>query len=89
VGSGRPESVNRLVELLGGPAVHVRKRPGEPDITHADVSKIKRMLGWEPQVSFEEGVKLMLDHIEDWRAAPLWTPDRIADATRQWFRYLG
>jgi len=89
VGTGAPRSVNRLVELLGGPVVHVPKRPGEPDSTHADISKIRRVLGWEPQVGFEEGVKVMLDHIDDWRAAPIWTPDTIARATRDWFKYLG
>jgi UDP-glucose 4-epimerase len=89
VGAGSPQSVNRLVELLGGPVVHVPKRPGEPDRTHADISKIRRGLGWEPTVSFEEGVKIMLDHIEDWRAAPVWTVDTIAQATRDWFKYLG
>ena len=89
VGTGAPQSVNRLVELLGGPVVHVPKRPGEPDSTHADICKIRRVLGWEPQVGFEEGVKVMLDHIEDWRAAPVWTVDTIARATRDWFKYLG
>jgi len=89
VGAGSPQSVNRLVELLGGPVVHVPKRPGEPDCTHADISKIRGGLGWEPTVSFEEGVKIMLDHIEDWRAAPVWTVDTIAQATRDWFKYLG
>ena len=37
VGTGRPVSVNRVVELLGGPVVQVPRRPGEPDCTHADV----------------------------------------------------
>ncbi len=89
VGAGSPQSVNRLVELLGGPVVHVPKRPGEPDRTHADISKIRGGLGWEPTVSFEEGVKIMLDHIEDWRTAPVWTVETIAQATRDWFKYLG
>jgi UDP-glucose 4-epimerase len=89
VGTGSPQSVNRLVELLGGPVAYVPKRPGEPDSTHADISKIRRVLGWEPTVTFEEGVKVMLDHIDDWRAAPIWTEDTIAQATRDWFKYLG
>ncbi|HZU95385.1 MAG TPA: SDR family oxidoreductase [Planctomycetota bacterium] len=89
VGSGRPQSVNRLVELLGGPVTHVPKRPGEPDRTHADIAKIQRVLGWSPRVSFEEGCAEMLRVIEDWRAAPVWTPESIGAATREWFRYLG
>ena len=88
VGSGATVSVNRLVELLGGEKVYIPKRPGEPDSTFADISKIRRELGWEPQVSIEEGVAEILNHIEYWRDAPVWTPDSIADATEDWFRYL-
>jgi len=89
VGTGRPQSVNRLVELLGGAVVHVPKRPGEPDATHADITKIQRGLGWEPKVSFEEGVATILKQIDYWREAPVWTPEKISEATRDWFRYLG
>lgn len=88
VGSGHTYSINRLVELLGGPVTHIPKRPGEPDCTFADISKIRRMLGWEPRVSFEDGVAAMLQHIESWRNAPAWTPETIAAATREWFQYL-
>jgi len=31
----------------------------------------------------------MLVDIERWRDAPLWDSDRIAEATKTWFRYLG
>jgi len=89
VGSDNTYSVNRLVELLGGEVVHIPKRPGEPDCTYADVTRIKRLLGWQATVSFEEGVATMLEHIDYWREAPVWTVDGISDATRDWFRYLG
>ncbi|HUM16434.1 MAG TPA: SDR family oxidoreductase [Candidatus Nitrosotalea sp.] len=89
VGTGAPVAVNRLVALLGGDVVHVPKRPGEPDRTHADVSKIQRQLGWRAKVSIEEGVRILLDNIEYWRQAPVWTPASIEVATRDWFRYLG
>ncbi len=89
VGQGQPSTINRLVELLGGEVVYVPKRPGEPDRTHADISKIKRMLGWAPKVSFEQGVEVMTSNIETWRDAPVWTPEGIAKATKEWFRHLG
>lgn len=89
VGTGTPVTVNRLVALLGGDVVHVPKRPGEPDRTHADVSKIQRQLGWRAKISIEEGVRILLDNIEYWRQAPVWTPVSIEAATRAWFRYLG
>ena len=89
VGSGYTYSVNRLVELLGGEVVHIPKRPGEPDCTFADIAKIRRLLGWEPKVSFEEGVRIMLDNIDYWSQAPVWIPDTIEEATREWFQLLG
>jgi UDP-glucose 4-epimerase len=88
VGSADTYSVNRLAQLLGGDVVHIPKRPGEPDSTFADISKIKRALGWKPTVSFERGVQIMLENIEYWRDAPVWNPASIADATREWFEYL-
>src|SRR6476660_216703 len=57
LGAGNPQSVNRLVELLGGSKTFIPKRPGEPDCTWADITKIKTELGWRPEVSFEEGVR--------------------------------
>jgi UDP-glucose 4-epimerase len=89
LGAGNPQTVNRLVELLGGPVVHIPKRPGEPDCTWADVGKIQSELGWKPIVAFDQGVRRMMEDIELWRDAPLWEPQSIARASEMWFRYLG
>jgi UDP-glucose 4-epimerase len=88
LGAGNPQSVNRLVELLGGEVVYVPKRPGEPDSTWADISKIRRDLRWEPKISFPEGVAAMLSQINYWRNAPVWDPASIASATKGWFAAL-
>src|SRR5437870_2887516 len=37
-------------------------RPAEVDMLVGDASKARRMLGWEPKVSFKELVRLMVDH---------------------------
>ncbi len=89
VGSGGTYSVNRLCELLGGETIHIPKRPGEPDCTFADTTKIERKLGWKAKITFEEGVQKVLENIDYWREAPVWTPDSITDATQDWFKYLG
>ncbi len=89
VGSDNTYSVNRLIELLGGEFTYIPKRPGEPDCTFADTSRIKALLGWHPKVSFEEGVAKMIENIDYWRQAPVWTTETIADATASWFKYLG
>lgn len=88
LGAGNPQSINRLVALLGGETVFVPKRPGEPDCTFADIGKIRRELGWAPKIPFEEGVSRMLAEIENWRDAPLWEASSIAKATETWFRYM-
>jgi UDP-glucose 4-epimerase len=90
VGSDNPVSVNYLAKLLGAPAtVHIPKRPGEPDCTFADTRRIREELGWESHVPIEKGVQNMLKAIDYWREAPVWTPETIAEATKDWFTYLG
>ena len=89
LGAGNPQTVNRLIELLGGgEVVRVPKRPGEPDCTWADITKIQRELGWKQRVSFEEGVGQMLKNLDYWREAPVWDPVSIAGATKNWFAFL-
>jgi UDP-glucose 4-epimerase len=88
LGAGNPQSVNRLADLLGDPQVHIPKRPGEPDCTWADISRIQAELGWKPQVTFEDGVRTMLEHLDYWREAPVWDPTSIAEATKTWFEFL-
>lgn len=89
IGSNNTYSINRLVELLNGEAVYIPKRPGEPDCTWADISKATQLLKWEPKVSLEDGVKILLNNMNYWADAPVWDKKSIAKATEQWFQYLG
>jgi UDP-glucose 4-epimerase len=89
VGSTKPQSVNRVVELLGGERLSIPKRPGEPDRTFADVKKIHTQLGWSAEIAFEEGIARLLASIDDYKDAPLWEPESIARATESWFQHLG
>lgn len=88
LGAGNPQSVNRLVELIGGPVVYLPKRPGEPECTWADISKITAHLGWKQKVPFEDGVAEMLANLDYWREAPVWDPASIDAATKRWFAFL-
>jgi UDP-glucose 4-epimerase len=88
IGNSNPRSINELVSLLGGEIVYIPKRPGEPDVTHADISKANDLLGWSPEISLEDGIKIVLENIDYWADAPLWTPDKIDIETKSWFRYM-
>ena len=90
VGSGNTYSINKLVGLLENDAgvVYLPKRPGEPDCTQADVSRINASLGWSAKVNLEVGVSNLMQDIDRWRSAPVWDEASIGSATRDWFRYL-
>ena len=91
VGAGNPQSVNKLIGLVGGegyPITYIPKRPGEPDCTWADITKTTADLGWAPQVPLQDGVTRMMAEIENWYDAPLWDASSIEQATRDWFKYL-
>lgn len=88
LGAGNPQSVNHLVELIGGKVTYIPKRPGEPDVTWADIARITGELGWKPRIQFAEGVQRMMAEIQVWKDAPLWDVDSIAKATKVWFDYL-
>lgn len=88
VGSGNSVSVNYLAELLGGDKIFIPKRPGEPDCTFADITKITTETDWRPSVSIEDGVRQLLMKINYWKSAPVWDPSSITEATKEWFEYL-
>ncbi len=67
IGTGRAVSVNEiyniLTEITGYKPEITRapKRPGDIYLAYFDSSKAKRILGWEPSVTFEEGTKATVD----------------------------
>lgn len=62
IGTGIGTSVNRLFGLLaeltgyGGPEVHGPAKLGEVSRTYLDASRAREALGWEPQVTLEDGL---------------------------------
>ena len=88
IGSGKVVSVNKIIKILKGKKVHIPNRPGEPKCTFADIRKARKLLNWSPKIRIEKGIELLLQNLEYWRTAPLWTPKKIKVATRDWFKYI-
>jgi UDP-glucose 4-epimerase len=67
VGSGKGYRMSELYEvlerLLGRalPKKNLGERPGDPSILIADISKIRRELGWRPSTPIEEGMRQTID----------------------------
>lgn len=85
---GKEVSVRKIAKLLGGKCVYIPKRPGEPDRSLANISKIKRDLKWRPRIKIEQGIRDLLEKIDYWKDAPVWTPKTIRKATKIWFQFL-
>ncbi|MDD5068463.1 MAG: NAD-dependent epimerase/dehydratase family protein [Candidatus Pacebacteria bacterium] len=56
IGCGKNQSVNYIAKLVGGPVKHVKARL-EPRHTLANNTLAKKLLGWKPTISIEEGIK--------------------------------
>ena len=88
IGSGKETSVNRIAQLIGGKKIFIPKRPGEPQRSLANINKAKKHLRWKPKVDLTEGISMLIENIDQWKNAPLWTPKKIKIATKVWFQYL-
>ncbi len=88
IGSSKPISVNYLASLISSKKLKIPKRPGEPDITHANIKKATKVLNWKPKISIEDGMLELLNNISYWKNAPLWNRKNIKKATKNWFKYL-
>ena len=88
IGGGKEVSVNHIAKLIGGKKTFIPKRPGEPERSLACIKKIKKKLFWKPKISIEKGVKEMIANKHLWIDAPVWTPNKIKKATREWFKNL-
>jgi len=63
IGNGAPNSVNELLNTLNKimnkniSAAYLPPRAGDVLKTHSDISKAAKLLGWQPRIGFEEGLK--------------------------------
>ena len=88
IGTGKATSINKIVKLLKSKKITIPKRPGEPDITQADIRLAKKELKWWPKISINKGINMLLKDIDYWNKAPLWTPKKIEYATKEWFKLI-
>ena len=56
IGAGNNHSIKELAELIGGEIVNIAARQGDMKHTLADVSRAKKLLGWEPKIHLQEGI---------------------------------
>ena len=63
LGSNNPISLKDMINVIGDvlgvtPSIDtLPMQPGDVDRTYADISKAKKLLGYEPKTSFKEGIK--------------------------------
>jgi dTDP-glucose 4,6-dehydratase len=58
---------------LTGASSHVEHRPlpeDDPKKRRPDISKARRILGWEPRVGLEEGLRLTIEYFSGLRTVP-------------------
>lgn len=60
VGAGHNHTINEIAGMIGGEVKHIPLPPGEMRDTLADIAKAKEILGWQPEVRLEDGIKMLL-----------------------------
>jgi UDP-glucose 4-epimerase len=60
VGNGESLSVNQIADIVGGPVVHVARRPGDARDTLADLTATRDLLGWAPKVATPDGIRELM-----------------------------
>ena len=61
VGTGSNHSVNEIASMISDNVIHIPPRVGESRITLANIQKIKKTFGWEPQVNVGDWVAKQLN----------------------------
>jgi len=70
LGGGRTIDLARMIELLGeamGVVPRIQRlptQPGDVDRTYADVAKARSLLGYDPKVEFEEGLRRFVNWLQ-------------------------
>lgn len=57
IGYGTCYSILEIAKMFESPYEFIPERKGEALITHADISKAKQLLNWQPQINIASGIK--------------------------------
>ena len=67
IGWGRGISVNEIYKILQDligfkdPPIYDEPRAGEIERVYLDAAKAKKVLGWQPKVTYEDGLQKTID----------------------------
>lgn len=67
LGNSNPISIKEMITTIGQvlniePTIkQLPMKPGDVDRTYADITKARKLLGYEPQTSFEEGIRRFIE----------------------------
>jgi nucleoside-diphosphate-sugar epimerase len=61
VGSGTNVSIKELADMISADQIMVPRRPGDAEITLAEIGRIRDALGWEPKIAFADGLRQLMD----------------------------
>lgn len=73
-GGNNPYTLHQMIELMekfSGNKAKLKlsaKIAADMDVTWADISKAKKLLGWEPKIGFEEGIKRLMKWHEAYKS---------------------
>ncbi len=92
MGTGKDWSVKEMAEIIGGLMGHdrinieidkTRLRPLDVSVLRCNYSKMKKLTGWQPKVSFEEGLQNTIDDFYSHGKKWLWER-KISDEKDVW-----
>ena len=46
-------------------------------MTFAEIKKIKKELKWHPKITITKGINILLESLDYWKKAPVWTPKKL------------
>ncbi|MFN3659733.1 MAG: GDP-mannose 4,6-dehydratase [Brevinematales bacterium] len=71
LGNNQEKKIIEIAQLIkkmtnsSSKIVHLSPLPDDPKITKPDITKAKKLLGWQPKISLEKGLKLTINYFKN------------------------